>query len=429
LAPKKNRLIRAAGVFLEAVFIAAVLATMASASVVYSLDDCLEIASHMHPGVAGAEASVASSRGRLAQTAAADRLTVDGTVSTARSDSGTGARSAYSAGANASVRLYDANRNKYSLDASRATLSATELEAEHTTSGIRAGVKSAYLILLLSYETERQREDSVEAFSMHLEQARGFYEAGSKPWYDVTKAEVDLGNAQMSLAEASSNLRNARASLANAMGLDPSEDFDIERSTLDIFSVPNEAIRDAEELAVESRPDYLASALKMDAGRATLSAEARSDAAVITLSGGYGGSAVDSFDFGAEWNTRVNMSIPIADGGAAKARADIARANVTSLESSREKLRQDILLEVSRAKSDIEKARERIRISGLTLLHAEENRKLAEGRYEAGVGTALEVTDALVSYTDAILASRQAEIDLQTAIVNLERAIGLEFGR
>jgi outer membrane protein TolC len=84
---------------------------------------------------------------------------------------------------------------------------------------------------------------------------------------------------------------------------------------------------------------------------------------------------------------------------------------------------------VSRAKSDIDKARERIRISALTLLNAEENRRLAEGRYEAGVGTALEVTDALLLYTDAILASKQAQYDLQIAIVNLERAIGLEFER
>jgi len=411
-----------------AVFLAAFFAAPDSASAAYSLSDCLEIASRMHPNVTGAAASIASSRGRLEQTAASDRLQVDGTVSAGRSDQGKGEGSSYSVGVDASVKLYDANRNKYSLDASRATLSATELEAAHTLSVVRANVKSTFLNLLLGYEIERQREDAVSAFTQHLEQARGFYEAGSKPWYDVTKAEVDLGNAQMSLAEASSNLRNARSSLANAMGLDPSEDFDIERPGLDILSVPDEAVDDAEALAIENRPDYIASALKVDAGRATVSVEARSDAAIISLSGGYGASAADSFDFERNWNTRVRMAIPIVDGGAAKAKTNIARANVSSLESSREKLRQDILLEVSKAKSDIDKARERIRISELTLMNADESRKLAEGRYETGVGTALELADALLSYTDAILTSNQAHYDLQVAIVNLERAVGLEFG-
>ena len=73
------------------------------------------------------------------------------------------------------------------------------------------------------------------------------------------------------------------------------------------------------------------------------------------------------------------------------------------------------------------KAREQVRISSLTLEDAEENRKLAEGRYETGVGTPLEVTDALLNLTDAQLASYKARYDLQIAIISLESAIGVEF--
>ncbi|MDR3279120.1 MAG: TolC family protein, partial [Synergistaceae bacterium] len=99
-----------------------------------------------------------------------------------------------------------------------------------------------------------------------------------------------------------------------------------------------------------------------------------------------------------------------------------------TLEASHEKLRQDIMLEVSNARSDITKARERIRISALTLANAEENRRLAEGRYETGVGDPLEVTDAILSYTDAILANKQAMYDLRIAVISLENATGVEFG-
>ena len=429
MTPKKNYRVVALISFLLFFVIGALASgSRAEASPVYGLEDCLEIAGQNHPDIAGAEASVASSKGRLALGAAAARLPVDGSVSASRSGSGMNESSSYSIGATAGVKLYDANRNKYTLDASRATLSATESEALYTLSGVRANVKSAYLAILLDYEIERQRADSVRAFEQHLEQARGFYEAGSKPLYDVTKAEVDLGNAQMSLVEASANVQNAHAALANAMGIDPSEDFGVARPGLDILSVPDEAVSEAEALAMENRPDYAAAALKVEAGKSTLSAEARSDSPTISLSGGYSGSADDAFDFERGWNTGLKMSIPIADGGASASRADIARAQVSSLESSREKLRQGILLDVSRAKSDIIKARERIRISGITLKNAEENRKLAEGRYETGVGDAMEVTDALLSYTAAILASKQAQYDLQIAIVNLERAVGLEFG-
>ena len=233
----------------------------------------------------------------------------------------------------------------------------------------------------------------------------------------------------MSLVEASSNTQNARAALANAMGLDPSEDFEIARDGLDILNVGDEAVSGSEALAASNRLDYAASALKIDAGRATLSAEARSNSPPVTLSGGYSGNADGSFDFERGWNTGLRMTAPILDGGAAKAREDAARAQLASLEASREKLRQDIMLGVSRARSDIVKARERMRIAELTLVSAEENRRLAEGRYETGVGDALEVTDALLSHADAMLASQQARHDLQIAIVNLERAVGSEFSR
>jgi outer membrane protein TolC len=400
----------------------------AGASSVYDLEGCLAIAESNHPNITGANASVAASKGRLDSSAAGDRLQVDGSVSAARNGSGSNENSSYSVGATASIKLYDANRSKYSIAAARSTLSAAEAEAINTLLGVRSNVKTAFLTLLLDYEIERQRADSAAAFEQHLEQAKGFYEIGSKPWYDVTKAEVDLGNAQMSLVEASSNIRTAKATLANAMGLDPSEDFEIGRPGLDILAVPEEAVSSAEELAVENRPDYVASSFKINAGRSSLSAEARSNSPTISLSGGYNGNANDSFDFERGWNTGLKMSAPIVDGGAVKAGVDIARAQVTSLEASHEKLRQDIMLEVSKAKTDIVKARERIRISELTLRNAEENRRLAEGRYETGVGDAMEVTDALVSFTDAQLASKQALYDLQVAIVNLEKATGLEFG-
>jgi outer membrane protein TolC len=337
--------------------------------------------------------------------------------------------SRFSIDADASIKLYDANKSKYSIESSRRSLSATELDAERTVSGVRSGVKSAFMTLLLSIETERQRGESVKAFERHLEQARGFYEAGAKPWYDVTKAEVDLGSAQMSLVEASANIRTAKASLANAMGLDPGEEFEIAVSGLDILSMPPGAESGAESLALENRPDYKASELRIMAGRANLSVEARANSPTVSLSGGYsfGGGEIDNLDKG--WTTGLSLSVPIVDGGSADAGADIARAQIASLEASHEKLRQDIALDVRKARSDIEKARERIRISELRLVNAEENRRLAEGRYETGVGDPLEVTDALLSFTDAQLENKQAHYDLQAAIISLESAAGAEFSQ
>ncbi|MDR1471647.1 MAG: TolC family protein [Synergistaceae bacterium] len=411
----------------SAVFLTPPEAGASEGAPVLTLEDCLAVAESGHPDIAGANASAAIQRGRLAQSVASDRLEVSGSASGTRSGSAAGESSRLSLGAAASIKVYDANRNKYAVDASRYSLSASEAEALGALSGVRAGVKSAYLTLLLNMETARQRKDSVAAFEKHLEQARGFYEAGAKPWYDVTKAEVDLGGAQLSLVEAVSNIQTAKASLANAMGVGQDEEFEIAVTEMDILSLPEGAADEAESLALENRSDYIASARRIMAGRSSLSSEARSASPSVSLSGGYDWAGDDIYNLERGWNAGLRLSVPIIDGGAAKARLDTAQAQVISQEASHEKLKQDIMLDVSKAKTDITKALERIRISELTLVNALENRRMAEGRYETGVGDPLEVTDALLSYTDAILANKQAAYDFQMAVINLEKATGVDF--
>ncbi|MDR1978853.1 MAG: TolC family protein [Synergistaceae bacterium] len=407
------------------------------AAPVLSLEDCLVIAEANHPNIAGAAAQVAAQRARLAQSVAADRLEVSGSVAASRSGTDYDESASYSIGATTSIKVFDSNRNKYRVDSQRSTLSATEEEGRSTFLDVRTNVKSSYMTLSLNMEIANQRLESVKAFEHHLEQAKGFYQVGSKPWYDVTKAEVDLGNAQLTLVEAESNIETAKASLLNAMGIDQKEEFDIVPVSSDILSAPQKvgesefltSLATLAPLALDSRPDYRASALKILASQAALSAEARAASPNVSLTGGYNSGGDDIFDLETGWNVGLRMSVPIVDGGAAKAGIDIARGQLASLAASQEKLRQDIMLEVRKALSDLTKARERIRISELTLVSAEENRKMAMGRYETGVGDPLEVTDALLSFADAQLANRQAQYDLQLALIGLEKAVGKEFAK
>lgn len=401
------------------------LPTRAAASETLTLDQCLAIAEAYHPSVAGAAASISADRGRLVQAVVGDRLTISGTASTGRSGSDNKSESSsFSAGASASMKVFDSNRSKYSIEATEKNLAATEESAKQTLMDVRADVKSAYTSLLLYHEIAAQRAESAAAFERHLEQATGFYEAGSKPWYDVTKAQVDLGNARLALVEAQSNVDTGYAELQNAMGVIIEEDFDVTPVKWDI---PDRAEGDAVAVALENRADYRAAALKVEAGRATVGAEARASSPSISISGGYNGSGsyVGNLDKG--WNVGLSMSIPIVDGGETKARVDTAQANLASSEATYESLRQNIVLEVRRVLSDLKKARERIRLSEITLVNAEENRRLAEGRYETGVGDALEVTDALVSLTEAQLTKYQAQNELLTAIINLEKTVGVEL--
>jgi len=176
--------------------------------------------------------------------------------------------------------------------------------------------------------------------------------------------------------------------------------------------------------ALENRSDYRASEFRIAAGIATLRTEARASSPSVSVNGGLSRGGRDISDLNSEWNVGLGMSVPIVDGGATKARTETAMGQLMSLEASRERLRQDIALEVRRTLADIANARERIRITELNVVSAAENRRIATGRYEAGTGGPFEVTDALLSYTEAHLENRRAKYDLQLALVALDRATG-----
>jgi outer membrane protein len=65
-----------------------------------------------------------------------------------------------------------------------------------------------------------------------------------------------------------------------------------------------------------------------------------------------------------------------------------------------------------------------MRVSAQTLALARENLDLAEGRYSAGVGNIIELTDAQVSLTSAHANTIKSLYDYKTALAALEKAVG-----
>ena len=329
---------------------------------ILTLEECLVLAEAHHPNLAGADARTEAERWRLSQTAADDRVQVSGTVSATRSGrEGESSGSSISAGVTTSLKLFDANRTKYAVDAQRGALSATEAEGRRTRLQVRSGVKTAYMELLLAGEVRDQRKEAVRSLERHLERAKGYYETGLKPKSDVTKAEVDLGNAQLALAEAESGVEIARASLLNAMGVDAAGPFSVRPEER---TVPETAERSAESLALEHRQDYAAAELRTVAGKAEVSSAARAASPSLSLRGGYSASGEELSSLESGWNVGLSLTVPVVDGGDAAARTGLARAQVRSLEATREALRQSILLEVRKAVLNIRNARERVRIAG-----------------------------------------------------------------
>lgn len=418
--------------FLFSIFFCTLISASASHADVYDLRTCLDLAMRSHPDLRSASADVSASEARLKSAATPSRITVNGSLTQGRSGSDRSSwGSSFSSSANASLRIFDAGRVHYLVASARASLGAAEATEVQTRRRIRANIKDAYASLRLNIEIQSARERSVQAYQEHLDAAKAQYDAGTRALNDVTKAEVDLGNARLALETAKAGVANARAELLYAMGVSVPSNIEIEQSP--IFAREDASALTApleEELiaaALDLRADHAAAALGVDSARASLSAAARQGSPVATLSAGYSGSGSHIGNASQGWSTSLGVSIPIIDGGETELAIRSARAALESREAALDRSREGIERDVRRAANGLRTAYESGVLADLTLANAIENHRLASGRYETGAGSALEVTDALVALTNAYLSKSQAQADLENAVVALESAVGMEI--
>ncbi|MCX5833332.1 MAG: TolC family protein, partial [Deltaproteobacteria bacterium] len=245
---------------------------------------------------------------------------------------------------------------------------------------------------------------------------------GVKPKFDVTKAEVDLSNAKLALIRAENAVRIARVNLNNAIGVPAAPEFTLENNLL--YEKYEISFDEAMKKAYENRPDLLSLMLKEQSANQSIDLAKTGHYPYVTgnASWGYGG---NEFPLDRGWNVGAFLNVPIFSGFLVKNQIAEAKANLDVVKANEETLRQQVRLEVEQAYSNLTEASERISTALLTIRQAEENLELANGRYAAGVGNPIEVTDALVAVSSAKISYISALTDYKTAQANLEKAMGM----
>jgi outer membrane protein TolC len=261
----------------------------------------------------------------------------------------------------------------------------------------------------------------VGQFQQHLNQARAFFEVGTKPKFDVTKAEVDLSNAKLGLIRAENAYRLARVALNNAMGLPEAPEYEI----LDQFSFQRVEIDLDETIrkAYERRPDLTAFAVRRKSLERGIELARKGNYPFITGSAGYGWGGGD-FPLDQGWSFGAQVNIPLFTGYSTKYQVAEAQANLEILAANEALLRQIVLQDVKQAWLNLQEAGERAVAAELIVRQATENLALANGRYNAGVGSPIEVTDALVAASNAKTAQIAALYDYKLAQASLAKAAG-----
>jgi outer membrane protein TolC len=407
-----------------------------------TLEQCTAMALKYHPSLSANQATIEASKARVEQALANyypqvsyntsyTNSTANLATTGVRTQGGTytqGGTSSwtfydfFSTGPSLTMNLYDFGRTSNTVKINRENVKASEEDLTTAKQLVVLNVKQAYFGVLQTLRLIQVAEEVVKQDEQRLEQAQGFYQAGTRPKIDVTKAEVDRANSELNLIRAKNNYQVARVTLNNALGLRESLSFAIEDS-MDIKPVPV-TLEEILNLSYAQRPELL----QLKARKRSLEATIKLAQASYypSLSGNasylYRGDHVDNLYW--DFFVGATLNIPLFSGFSSPNQVAEARANLRNLQAQEENLKLNIRLEAEQAFLGLKEADERIRATEKAVGYARENFDLASGRYQVGVGFPLEVTDAEVALANAKANYIQALYDYKVGEARIEKAMG-----
>jgi outer membrane protein len=315
--------------------------------------------------------------------------------------------------------IFDFGKTFASTDAARRLAEQAQEDVELQRHLITLTVKEQFININFARRLIRVQEQALERADLNLRSARGFFEVGTRPKSDVARAEVDVANARVALIQARNAERLARVALNTAMGIAADTPTEVQDNLVYQAMTIDRAQLLSQALA--QRPESKQARLRVSEADARMRRAFRDFFPDVTGTGFYGGTRADLNEI---WEIGLSLQWTIFDGGNRIARFRETKASVDAAAFRVKATDLDISREVEQAQLNVNEAQERIGAAQIAVASAQENFRLAQGRFDAGVGTILELTDAQLFLTQAQNTEAQALADYRISLARLERAIG-----
>ena len=358
-----------------------------------------------------------------------------------------------------SQTLFQGGRVLAANRAARRTGDAVRLDASEVQAQMVVDVQRAYLNALFARRIVQIQDSAVVLASERLAQVERLEQGGRAARFDVLRARVERANLEPLAIRARTDEELALLEVKRLLNV-PAEQPMTLASTLDAGDVL---------AAVSARPDSAAPPVA-DARPAVRSAElvtqARQDAIrvaradylpTVGISGVFGYLAFPTGGFlqnvptsmgrlapvtcppdsspdrvcsaqnGGWFSDRsvaITVSWPLFDGLRTKANVELAQAQAQVADLQLAQTRERVAIEVASARSEVARARSAFQAQQQTVAEANEAYGLASLRFQRGLGTQLEASDAQLALLLAQINEARAVYDVFLAAAELARAEG-----
>src|ERR1041385_510005 len=399
-----------------------------------TLDEAKTTALNNHPQILAAQNEAAYtneeitiSRAPYFPTFSAD---LTGTQGTPLARIGAGALSAsrvfnrFGQGVVFSQLVSDSGRTKNLVSGSRFQAQASAQTLQATRYDVLLEVTRTYFAALHAEAVIRVAQATVDARQLFLDQVTTLANNNLKSQLDVSFADVNVSEAKLVLLRAQDDVQSSLADLIRALGSEQQMSYQLVEEPL-VQGPPDKPDALVME-ALNNRPEIASFRAASDAAVKFAEAEKDLMRPSLSLIGAAGFlPLINSSGIPTHYESvALNLDVPIFNGHLFSARREAAvyRANEAAqrLRDAQERIARDVRVAWASAVN----AFQRIDVTAQFLRQASLALDLAQGRYNLGLASIVELTQAQLNVTQAEIENLSAKYDYQTQNAALQYSAG-----
>jgi outer membrane protein len=313
------------------------------------------------------------------------------------------------AGASVSQLVTDFGRSMNLLSSSEYQAKAEDQNAAATSADITLAVDQAFYNVLETKALVVVAQQTVEARQIFVDKIKALTDAKLKSDLDLSFARVDLARGKLLLLEAQDNYQTSLAGLSAILGFPDEQNLQLVEESVTI-APPTLDVLPLIQQALQQRPEVLALQDEVQAAQKFGNAEHDLWRPTVNALGVVGEAPVRDNHipnwYGA---VGVNINIPVFNGFLYNARAKAADLETELNRQKLSDLRNNIARDVRNSWQDTNRAYERLSVTQQLREQASLSLNLAQARYNLGLGSIVEFSQAELQKTEADIADTDAK--------------------
>lgn len=336
-----------------------------------------------------------------------------------------GAQNTGDATVNLTWTLYDFGGRGARIKSAHSLMDAAAATAGSTAQQVVRLVVQSYYGVVAGDATLGAAKTTEEVTAHSLEIARALREGGVRTLADVLQAETAYGQAVLARIQAEAAAKAARGTLAVTLGLTAEEGF-----KLDAEPVPTEVpaltarMADLMAEAARQRPDLKAAQAQRDAAESNITvarALGRPSIQIGALHNFVAQTGVPNENYD---QVGISVTWPLFTGFNVSYGIRQAQATLQQQEANLEQVGLSVTLDVWNGYYSLDSANQQLTVTAALTKTADDNLQVALGRYQAGVGTIVDVLTAQTAAATSRLLRINGELGWKVARANLALALG-----